>query len=228
LVVSTSGVLDRAARELLGATLGCRVADIYASEEAGGVIAWECPRCPGYHLGLDTVIVELVKDGRPVTQGEDGTVLITNLSNFTMPFIRYDQGDVARCSARQPVCGRGLPLMDSVCGRAGDYVLLPTGRKLTPHPFFLVLDHTIGVGQWQIIQDTVDRITVRMTRSRRNVEPEPEVVRAKIRELVGDGVEIDVAVVDELPKSPSYKLRSVISLLQEAQTPGGASSVNSG
>jgi phenylacetate-CoA ligase len=228
LVVSTSGVLDGAARELLHATLGCRVADIYASEEAGGVIAWECPLCPGYHLGLDTVIVELVKDGRPVAPGEDGTVLITNLSNFTMPFIRYDQGDVARRSARQPVCGRGFPLMDSVCGRAGDYVLLPTGRKLTPHPFFLVLDHAIGVGQWQIIQDRVERITVRMTRSHGDVEPEPEDVRSKIRELVGDGVEIEVAVVDQLPTSPSYKLRSVISLLPEAQTPGGASSLDSG
>jgi phenylacetate-CoA ligase len=220
-VVSTSGVLDEVARELLSSTLGCHVVDIYASEEAGSVIAWECPQCPGYHIGLDTVIVEFEKDGRVAEPGEDATVLITNLSNFTMPFIRYDQGDVARTSDQEPVCGRGLPLMDSVRGRAGDYVMLPSGRKLTPHPFFLVLDHAIGVGQWQIVQEKIDRITVRVTASAGDVQPATDGVRSKLRELVGEGVEIDVAVVDELSRTTSYKLRSVISLLPEAQTPGG-------
>jgi phenylacetate-CoA ligase len=220
-VVSTSGVLDDVARELLSSNLGCHVVDIYASEEAGSVIAWECPQCSGYHLGLDTVIVEFEREGRVAEPGEDASVLITNLSNFTMPFIRYDQGDVARSSEEEPVCGRGLPLMDSVRGRAGDYVLLPSGRKLTPHPFFLVLDHAIGVGQWQIVQERVDRIKVQMTPSFGGVQPATEGVRSKLRDLVGEGVEIEISVVDELVRTTSYKLRSVISLLPEAQTPGG-------
>ena len=76
--------------------------------------------------------------------------MITNLSNFTMPFIRYDQGDVVRISDRLPVCGRGLPLIEEVRGRSGDYVLLASGRKLSTHPFFLILDQMTGVavGRW--------------------------------------------------------------------------------
>lgn len=220
LVMSTSGVLDDVARELLASTLGCRVVDIYASEEAGGVIAWECPLCSGYHIGLDTVIVEFVKDGRPAAPGEDATVLVTNLSNFTMPFIRYDQGDVARISSRQPICGRGMPLMDSIQGRAGDYVVLRSGRKLTPHPFFLVLDHALGVGRWQIIQESLDHITVRMTMPNGQDAVEWEVVRSNLRGLVGEEMAVEIEVVDRLRRNPSQKLRSVICNLPEGQTPG--------
>lgn len=217
LVMSTSGVLDDVARELLTSTLGCRLVDIYASEEAGGVIAWECPRCPGYHVGLDTVIVEFVKNGRPAAPGEDATVLVTNLSNFTMPFIRYDQGDIARTSSRQPVCGRGMPLMDSIQGRAGDYVVLRSGRKLTPHPFFLALDHAIGVGRWQIVQESLDRITVRMTMPDGRDPAECEAVRSKLRGLVGHDMQVEVKVVDRLRRDASQKLRSVICKLPEGQ-----------
>jgi len=217
LVMSTSGVLDDVARELLTSTLGCRVVDIYASEEAGGVIAWECPRCSGYHIGLDTVILEFLKDGRPAAPREDATVLITNLSNFTMPFIRYDQGDIARMSNRQPICGRGLPLMDSIQGRAGDYVVLRSGRKLTPHPFFLVLDHALGVGRWQIVQKSLDRITVRMTMPRGRDPVECEAVGAKLRGLVGEDMVVDIEVVGRLRRDASQKLRSVICELPEGQ-----------
>jgi len=218
LVVSTSGVLDPAGREMLTRALGCRVVDVYASEEAGSVIAWECPECAGFHLSDDTVVTELLHDGRPAAPGEDAAVVVTNLSNFTMPFIRYDQGDVVRVSERRPVCGRGLPLIEEVRGRAGDYVLLASGRKLSPHPFFLVLDHAMGVGRWQVVQEALDRLVVRTTVAREAATADVDGIRAGIRALVGDGVRIEVEVVESLERGASYKLRSVISRLPEAQT----------
>ena len=217
LVASTSGILDPAGRELLTSALGCRVVDIYASEEAGSVIAWECPECAAYHLSNDTVITELLHDGRPARPGEDATVVVTNLSNFTMPFIRYDQGDVVRVSEREPVCGRGLPLIEQVRGRSGDYVLLSSGRKLSPHPFFLVLDHAMGVGRWQVVQEDLDRVVVRTTVARDSVAADVDGIRAGIRALVGDDVQVDVEVVEQLRSDPAHKLRSVISKLPEAK-----------
>jgi len=216
LVASTSGVLDDVGRDLLKRALGARVVDIYASEEAGSVIAWECPVCEGYHLCTDTVVTELLTDGRPAGPGEEAAVVVTNLSNFTMPLIRYDQGDVVRLSEREPVCGRGLPLIDSVCGRAGDYVVLPSGRRLTPHPFFLVLDHAMGVGRWQIVQLSRDRIVVRTTASPGGDGADVAGIRTGLRRLVGDGVRIDVEVVDRLRENPAHKLRPVVSLLRES------------
>lgn len=216
LVASTSGVLDEVGRDLLRKAFGARIIDIYASEEAGSVMAWECSQCEGYHLCIDTVVVEILRDGRPARPGEDGAVIVTNLSNFTMPLIRYDQGDVVRLSAREPACGRGLPLIESVQGRAGDYVVLRSGRRLTPHPFFLVLDHALGVGRWQVVQETLDRIVVRTTRAPGSRKVDVEGIRKGLGKLVGTGVRIEVEVVDRLREDPSRKLRSVVSLVPGA------------
>ena len=219
-VASTSGVLDAFGREMLRKAFRARILDIYASEEAGSVIAWECPRCEGYHLCSDTVVPELLTDGRAARPGEDAAVIVTNLSNFTMPLIRYDQGDVVRLSDRTPVCGRGLPLIESVSGRAGDYIVLPSGQRLTPHPFFLVLDHAMGVGRWQVVQKQRDRIVVRTTGSPRGDGADVAGIRNGLRRLVGEGVRIEVEVVDQLRKSPEHKLRSVVSLLPESPIDG--------
>ncbi len=217
LVASTSGVLDEVGRDLLRRAFGARIVDIYASEEAGSVMAWECPECEGYHLCVDTVVVELLRDGRPARPGEDAAVIVTNLSNFTMPLIRYDQGDVVRLSAREPVCGRGLPLIESVQGRVGDYVVLRSGRRLTPHPFFLVLDHALGVGRWQVVQESLERIVVRTTVAEGSKGVATDSIVDGIRKLVGGGVSISVEVVDHLREDPSRKLRSVISLVPESR-----------
>lgn len=220
LVTSTSGVLDDGARRQLASTLGARVVDIYASDEAGSVIAWECPRCSGYHLCSDTVLTEFLSDGRRARPGEDASVVITNLTGRTMPLIRYDQGDVARVADEQPICGRGFSLMESVRGRSGDFILLRSGRKLTPHPFFLVLDHALGVGRWQVVQKEIDRISVTVTMPGGHTDDDLDSIRRAIGELVDSDTIIDVDVVDEIRRTSQTKLRSVVSHLPEEQTPG--------
>lgn len=220
LVTSTSGVLDDDARQLLTKTLGAKVVDIYASDEAGSVIAWECPRCSGYHLCDDTVLTEFLVDGRPARAGEDASVIITNLMNRTMPLLRYQQGDIARVSDTVPFCGRGLPLMESVRGRMGDFILLPSGRKLSPHSFFLVLDHALGVGRWQISQDSANRISVQVTMPDGHTTDDLDSIRSAIRKLVDNEVVVNVGVVDSIERAPGQKLRSVVSALSEAQVTG--------
>lgn len=214
LVVTTSGVIDESGRSTIESALGARVADIYASEEAGTVIAWECPVCPGYHVCIDSVVVEFLHEGRPAKPGEEASVIITNLNNFTMPFIRYDQGDIVRLSEHRPICGRGLPLIDSIRGRAGDYIVLPSGRRLTPHSFFLVLDHAVGVGQWQIVQEERGRIVVRMAPARPDLKLDVDGLVEQLREIVGAEVLIDVSVTRHLMRGPAYKHRSVVSNIE--------------
>ncbi len=220
LVVSTSGILDEAGRRSLASALNAEVVDLYASEEAGSVIAWQCPVCPGYHLCVDAVVVELLHDGRPAVHGEDSQVVVTNLNNFTMPFVRYDQGDIVRLTSQRPHCGRGLPLIESVRGRAGDYILLPSGRRLTPHPFFLVLDHAVGVGQWQLVQEERDRIIVRVAPQRSDQAIDLEGIRSGVRGVCGEDVQLDVLVVKSVRRDAATKLRSVVSRLPEAHGGG--------
>lgn len=211
LVCSTSGVLDKAGRKLIESAFGAKVLDVYASHEAGAVIAWECPECNGYHMGTDLVWVEILRDGESAAPGEEGDVVITNLWNQTMPFIRYHQGDLAVRSEVRPVCGRPFPLMAEIRGRAGDYVVLPSGEKLSPHPFFLVLDDAVGVGEWQLVQTDLRHIDVRITTIPGSDSGIDAVIRHGLAELVGEDMAVEVTIVDSLRRDPYQKLRSVVS-----------------
>ena len=110
--------------------------------------------------------------------------------------------------------------MESVRGRAGDFIVLRSGRKLTPHPFFLVLDHALGVGRWQIVQEATDHIRVMVTMPAGHTTDDLDEIRHAIRALVDDDTVVDVDVVETLQRQSPIKLRSVISMLPEAQTPG--------
>ena len=71
---------------------GVPVVNGYGSRE-GGFIAHECP-AGHMHITSENVIVEFIREGRPVAPGEDGEIVVTHLDNHAMPFIRYRTGDV--------------------------------------------------------------------------------------------------------------------------------------
>ena len=65
--------------------------------------------------------------GKPVPVGGEGRILVTNLHNYAMPFIRYDIGDVGALSDKACPCGRGLPLLAKLTGRTTDFIRTRSG-----------------------------------------------------------------------------------------------------
>ena len=63
MIFHTSGLLHERDREFIDQAFGSKVIDIYGSDE-GGCIAWECPRCRGYHVNVDLIVLE-IRRGRP-------------------------------------------------------------------------------------------------------------------------------------------------------------------
>jgi phenylacetate-CoA ligase len=210
LVFTTSELLDEGSRSFLGSVFKAPVFNIYASAEAG-CMAWECPRCGAMHISSDTVVFEVLKDGHPVGAGEEGEVVVTNLHSYTMPFIRYRQGDLARMSARQPACGRNLPLLDAIEGRQDDCIVLPEGRRISYSPFYYCVQSTPGLRRWRIVQEDLHTLRVEL-------EPGPgfdpaarAVIAANLRNVVGLDMAITVDVVASLTPEPGRKFRSVSS-----------------
>src|SRR5262249_38518478 len=113
--------------------LGTQVVDWYGSHELG-TIAWECTRAPAaYHVADSGVLLEVLEDGRPVVEGESGEVVGTNLYKFSMPFIRYRQGDIVTRGAAVCACGAPFPTIRVIQGRMLDYFPLADGRLLHPY-----------------------------------------------------------------------------------------------
>ncbi len=230
LVVSYAEILYPHVRKLLEHVFGCRVADYYNCEETGNV-AWECPEHPGkMHINTATTWVEVVgPDGEPLPYGAVGDIIVTNLYNATMPFVRYTMGDRAallepgRCS-----CGYEGPGMRLIEGRDEDFFVLPDGREVSPRVVYDIVNTALppaGIGDvltrsiiaFQIVQEALDRIVV-------HVVPGPDYNDRLWKELgthvrrLHPAIRANVALVDSLEPGPGGKFRRVLSRVPSTWT----------
>ncbi len=161
--VSAGEMLEAAARTAIAEAFGCQVIDVYGSREFGP-LAFECPVGTGYHVCSESVLFELLDDaGKPVGPGEEGRVVVTSLYNFAMPFIRYDLGDYAVAGDAPCPCGRGLPTIKRVAGRARHLFVMPDGSRMWPRVGMLwePLTRMLPYREVQLVQTAVDALEVR-------------------------------------------------------------------
>ena len=209
LVVTSAELMDPAARRFIDDSFGVALADFYGSVECGW-IGWECPAHAGYHLNSDCLIVEFLRDGEPVSPGERGEVVVTNLHGYLTPFIRYSVGDVGIPDPAPCPCGRGLPLMHTVEGRMVDHVLLPDGRRVSPYQLTCTLEGVPGIGRYQVVQLRSHLLLIKVIPNRLYGEESERQIQSKLRFLLGDGIDIETEIVHELAKDAGGKFRVVM------------------
>ncbi len=161
-IQTSAEVLTPEDRQLLQETFSCPIFDRYGCREVGN-IAHECAAHQGLHLLAENNLLELIdNNGAPVTPGHVGRVVVTNLNNYAMPLIRYENGDMGIASDHACTCGRGLPLLDSVVGRTTDTISSPSG-KLLHGEFFTHLFYKVpGVSQFRVVQHTLHDLLVQL------------------------------------------------------------------
>ena len=114
-------------RNYIESVFPCRVFNRYGTLELGGV-ACECEAHTGMHLSMENNWVEILDQGMPAADGVMGDLIVTNLNNLGMPFIRYSIGDVA---AWQPETALRLRAAVSPVGHTGrqEGGVLPHARR---------------------------------------------------------------------------------------------------
>ena len=140
---------------------GCKTLSIYGSEEIGN-IAWECPMFErNLHVEMETVILNLQEI--KLSNGEQfGSVIATNIENYTMPFIRYKLGDdIILPKEKVCKCGRTLPLLGEVRGRHDD-VLDYNGRKYYWTFFYNYMVNMQYIKKYKIVQTIKGSIEFRI------------------------------------------------------------------
>ncbi|MGY8914112.1 MAG: phenylacetate--CoA ligase family protein, partial [Flavobacteriales bacterium] len=126
----TSAPLFEEQRELMQKAFGAPVCDQYGNTEIM-LIAAECPKQKGLHIMQDTVHIEFVdENNQPVPPNTIGKILLTDLTNYAFPLIRYDIGDEGKYLEEPCSCGSPLPLMDNVRGRQALIIDTPSGLRI--------------------------------------------------------------------------------------------------
>jgi phenylacetate-CoA ligase len=198
----------------LVAAFGPAVFDTYGCREVM-MIAAECEAHDGMHVAIENLVVEIVvtEHGveRPARAGECGEVVITDLHNLAMPFIRYANGDIATAGSSEPcACGRTLPRLHSVQGRISEILRDAHGAPVSGIAIsFLVQDLGESVRQFQAIQHRDRSLTLNIVLAEQVPREQLDRVRATAERLLS-GVDVAVCVVPELPRTHAGKHRLVV------------------
>jgi phenylacetate-CoA ligase len=157
------------------------------------------------------VIVEFIAQDRPASPGEMGRVVCTGLHAFAMPFIRYDLGDVALPDDRRCPCGRGLPMMRGIVGRADDFFVARDGSVRSPSLLVNNVKQIAGISRFHLTQRRDRRILARIVPGDGFDDEARAHLVSLVQEIMADGSEVDVKVVPEIPADPARKVRCLIS-----------------
>ena len=207
-VWTTSAPLPPSQRKLISQAFNAPVCDQYGSCEVHWIAA-QCPECGGLHVNTEHVHVEFVDDGnKPVTKGEYGKTLLTNLEDTAFPLIRYENGDRGRWLKDQCPCGRTLPMIDSVKGRESESFVLPSGKTINGEFLTTIFDSDPDlVSGFRVVQHKDMSITIEYipTGDEQGVIRLIQAFAAKI----GDDVRVDSKRVSTIPHDRG-KLRFVV------------------
>ena len=211
-------------RDLSQKMLGSELFETYGSVEFGN-LAFECNEHCGLHMITNSALMEFVDEtGEHVSSGEQGEIVVTGFLNHVIPFIRYRIGDLGIQTDEKCACGRSWPLIKSIQGRINDYLVLPSGRKISWLYLIRVLrvilydriyrENVFTVLQYQIIQDRKDRIILKLVKGREfNPEMLEKIRRSLKKEFdkLGENLEVVTQIVDEIPMETTGKRRLLIS-----------------
>ncbi|MCA9405810.1 MAG: phenylacetate--CoA ligase family protein [Candidatus Omnitrophica bacterium] len=175
------------------------------------LIGMECEKHEGLHLQNDNLYVEVLKEGKPAAPGETGEIVITDLHNYGMPFIRYRNGDLAVVGKESCSCGRGLPLIQNVTGRALDTIQTRDGRIIPGEFFPHLMKEFEEVDRFQVVQTSIEQIKINIVKKKEFAEDKFRILKEEITKVVGMSTEVVYEFVESIPLTSTGKYRVTIS-----------------
>lgn len=213
-IVTTAETLHDFMRAEIEEVFGAPVYDRYGSRECGDIAA-ECPQARSLHVFPWNCYVEVVDAaGRRLPPGQEGDVVVTSLTNRTMPLIRYRIGDRAamlpdgRCA-----CGRAGQRLARVAGRASDVFRRRDGGMVDGKFFLALLHLKPWIRSYQIVQRDYDRVEILVVPAGELRPGAAEVaeMQADTRMVMGQDCRVELRFVGDLARSGSGKWRYTIS-----------------
>ena len=208
-ILTGAEALSGAQREILQCAFHAPVYNTYGCREFM-LIASECERRDGLHVNADHLLVETVATGL----NEPGDVVITDLHNYGMPFLRYRNGDLATADTRRCACGRGLPMLKQVEGRRLDALQSRDGRFLPGEFFPHLMKEFDGVLRYQVVQRSLDSLDLSIVRGAGFDDSATERIRAEVARVLGAEMQLRIHFVDAIASLPNGKFRVTINAIE--------------
>jgi len=202
-IIATAEVLTDERRRVIEEVFACPVYDRYGAREFG-LLASQCEYRGGLHINAEKVLLEF--DHTRADEAGRAPILITDLHNLAMPLIRYEIGDLGKPLPGRCTCGRGLPLMDRVAGRVTEFIVTPSGTRVSGVSVATYLiTNCPGLRQVQIVQAEPGRVVLRCVAGKDFREETRLLLAERGREFFGEQMAVEIEEVEAIPRSPSGK-----------------------
>jgi len=195
-VLSTAGTLYPEVRETVESVFRCPVFNQYGSREVGA-IAFDTRDKLGMR-GLPYLnFVELV----------DSRIIVTSLTNYSMPLVRYEIGDTAEEweGPQDEMLGCEKKIFKSVTGRVISHFKTASGGIIHGQYFIHLFYFLSWVRQFQIVQETLNELVCRLVIAGEPDQQDLERVESGIKSVMGEACKISIEYVDQIVPSKSGK-----------------------
>lgn len=205
-ISTTAEPLTLEHRTLFKEVFHAELFDQYGCGEIGG-IAYECEKHNGLHVTEERVILEV---------NNNNEIIITDLDNYSMPFIRYWNADQVVLSKEECPCGRKSTLIKEILGRTCDYIIGVNGEFLHWAYFWhLFFDSNVAqkrnLRRFQVVQIASDQLLLRIVADEFSDE-EKIFFREDIQQRLGK-IEIKFSFEDDIELTKTGKYRPVVNKL---------------
>lgn len=212
LVSYAADAITDVGQELIRNEFGIPLISRYSSVESFR-IGFTCPEYNGFHIRSDICHLRVVdENGQNVPAGHSGEIIISNLVNRGTVLLNYRLGDRGVISKSACPCGRPMPLLSELEGRAEDVVTLESGQTVHPRAIWRLIGGHSRVVRYQLIQREINRFELRLvTVDSSDFNDLAAQLSIELRQLLR-GAQIDCVCLDSIPVPPGGKFRPVISL----------------
>jgi len=191
--------------------------DRYGCREVGN-IAHECFDHSGLHVSEIINYVEILdKKGNNIEENKEGLITVTNLYNYGMPFIRYQNEDIGSfLSYEKCNCGRETKKLLPSVGRVSDNILTSTGKIIHGEMFTHLFYNYPQINQFQLSQENLYEIVIKILPNKKypitSLNKILEEIKSKIYSwLSKDEINISFDIVEKIEKTETGKYRFTIS-----------------
>ncbi|REL37247.1 phenylacetate--CoA ligase family protein [Thalassotalea euphylliae] len=186
------------------------VANGYGGRDAG-FIAHACPH-DKMHISAEDIIVEIIdSEGRVLPDGETGEIVVTHMATSDFPFIRYRTGDIGAIDTEPCSCGRGLPVLKNIEGRATDFVIAQDGTIMHGLALIYILREMQGIEAFKIIQESLLHTRIQLVPTKNITTEMNERIVVGFKQRLGAEVTVELQIVNSISAEQSGKFRYVIS-----------------
>lgn len=157
-IFTTGEVLRPEIKTLLERSLKVRIINLYSATETGPIAI----AGPDDRLRVSEEILLLEQPSGPIDPSRPVAVIATPFYAYGMPLLRYATGDYIRFSSRRAREAIGLRRIESVLGRERSLFRRADGTRIWPAVHGDILGDIIPLRGWQLVQETVDDIVLKI------------------------------------------------------------------